>query len=134
MAEKKIGATTLLKQGATTLSQIIGFDPPHETREEVEATTLDSTVRETLPGEPRDTGELAFTQAWTPGDTNHQLLDTAMANKTIDAYSIVWQSLTVVKTDSFSAWVKELGGESVSPKGLITRRVVMKLTTAITRT
>lgn len=133
MAEKKIGATCSLKQGSTTLSQIISFDPPHETREEVEATTLDSTVRETLPAEPRDTGELSFVQAWTPGDTNHQLLDTAMASRTTDAYSIVWASLTVSKTDSFSAWVKELGGEQVTPKGLITRRVVLKLTTAITR-
>jgi hypothetical protein len=133
MPEKKIGAGTLLKQGATTLSQIIGFDPPKETREEVPATTLDSTVEETLPAEPRNTGELAFMQAWTPGDTNHQLLDTAMLNRTIDAYSIVWSSLTTPKTDSFSAWVKELGGESVSPKGLIQRRVVLKLTTAITR-
>lgn len=133
MAEKKIGAGTQLKMGSTVLSQIISFDPPHETREEVEATTLDSAVRETLPGEPRDTGELALMQAWTPGDTNHELLDTAMKDRTIDAYSIVWNSLTTPKTDSFSAWVKELGGESVGPKGLIQRRVVFKLTTAITR-
>lgn len=133
MAEKKIGKGTQFKKGATTISQVIDLDPPKSTKEEVEATDLASTVRETLPGDPPDPGDLGVMQAWTPGDTNHELIDTAHANSTIEAYSIVWNQFTTPKTDSFSAWVKEIGPEKVTIRGLITRRIVLKLTTIITR-
>lgn len=133
MPEKKAGHGAVLKQGATTISQIVDFDPPILERDEVPSATLDSTVDETLPGDPEKVGELTFKQAWTPGDANHELLDTAFNAKSVDAYSIVWAMLSTSYTDSFSGWVKRLGPEKVESKKLITRMVTIKLTTTVTR-
>lgn len=134
MPEKKIGHGAVLKKGITTISQIVDFDPPQLEREEVPSTTLDSAVEETLPGDPESVGELTLKQAWTPGDTNHELIETSFNARTIEAWSIEWLQFTVTKIDSFSGWVKKIGPEKVESKKLVTRLITIKLTTGITRT
>lgn len=134
MAEKRIAHGARLKKGATLISQVKNFTPPAFEREEVEAVTLDSDVEDTIPGDPPSVGELRFLQVWTPGDTNHELLDAAALNKTIESYTIEWPMFSVPKKDTFSAWVKRLGPEQFESKSAITREVVLKLTTVVTRT
>lgn len=132
-AEKKIGHGTILKQGSTTLSQIRNITPPGGTREEVPATTFDSTVEETLPADPENCGELQFEQIWTKGETDHDLIDTAFNARTIDAYSIVYPWSTA-KTATFSGWVKSMSPATLQSKEVMARTVVIKLTTTITWT
>lgn len=129
MATKKIGHGTVLKQGATTLSQIRNITPPVKSREEVPATTLDSTVEETLPSDPPAVGEIQFEQIWESGDTNHELLDTALGSKSIDEYSIVLNGVN--RTGTFDAWVKSIAPAQIDGKNCYARTVVMKLTTDI---
>ena len=45
-----------------------------------------------------------------------------------------WNQFTTPKIDSFSGWVKKIGPEKVESKKMVTRIIIIKLTTAITRT
>ena len=116
-----------------TVGQIRNLQPPMFTREAVEATTTDSTLDEFIAASIPNWGMLRFTQCWEPGDTSHQELDTAAAAATVMNCKIVYD-LATDKTDTFSGFITEMGPEAAGPKDLITRTVVIQLTTVVTRT
>ena len=129
---KHIGHGTTLSIGGTPIAQVKTVTPPGISREEVDTTTLDSTVEDSLPSDPRNMGELQLHLVWHPGDTNHELLDTAFNARTISVYVLTYPS-SVGKADTFSGYIKSLTPTALEGKNHLGRDVVIKLTTAIVR-
>lgn len=117
----------------TLLAQVKSVTPPPPSREEVDTTTLDSTVEDSLPSDPRNMGEVQLHLVWHPGDTNHEILDTAMNSRTNAAWKLTYPTSVAFK-DVFSGYVKSLTPTALEGKNHIGRDVVIKLTSAITRT
>ena len=143
MATKTLGNGIVLKYDEdgdtlshTAIGEIVNIELPAQTCDDIDVTDLDSTIVEYLPSDVDDMGEVSFTQLWHAGDTVHEHIDTAFANRsTANTYQwqIVYPYSTPV-TDQFTGYVKSKGGESAGPRDSIKRRVTIKLTSAITRT
>ena len=130
---KIIGANATLSIDSTAVGQIRNLQPPGGTRYAIETTCFDSTREEYVAATTYNPGILRFEQAWEPGDTGHEELDTAFKSGATVACQIVYD-LATDKTDAFSGIITELGHPSVDAKGVISRQVSIQLTTAITRT
>lgn len=128
--QKRIGHGATLSQGATAIGQLRNITLPAFSRDEVDTTTLDSTVGETLPADPENVGEVSFEMLWTSGDSAHELLDTDFAARTVSSYSIS-VPLSTPRVATFSAWVKSMTPAPLDSKSPIMRTVVLKLTTII---
>jgi hypothetical protein len=126
------GIVTLARSG-TAITFVRSIQPPSFTREEVDATTLDSTVAYHIPGDPEDPGEVTIEMVWTPGDTNDELFDTDFNAETITSWTITYGS-PITRVATFSGWVKSLSPAQYESRTLITRTIVLRLTTAITWT
>lgn len=119
--------------GPTAITYVRSIQPPAFTREEVDATTLDDAVAYFIPGDPEDPGEVTIEMVWTSGDSNDELFDTDFAANTIASWKIAYAA-PITRTATFSAWVKSLTPAQYESRTLITRTIVLRLTTAITWT
>lgn len=117
--------------GPTAITFVRSIQPPTFSREEVDATTLDGTVAYNIPGDPEDPGEVSIVMVWTSGDTNDELFDTDFNAETIASWKIVYGS-PITRTATFDAWVKSLSPANFESRTLITRTIVLRLTSAIT--
>lgn len=132
LTDKTIGHGTTFSFGGTTIARIRSITPPTKSREDVEATTLDSTIVDYHPSDPPDMGEVMLDLVWKPGETNDEILDTAFAAKTNGA-CVIGYPASVGVDDAFTAYVKTLAPAVVESKTIISRQVTLKLTSAITR-
>jgi hypothetical protein len=133
LTDKTAGYGTTVKLGSDTIARVRSITPATLTRDDVEATTLDSTVEDFLAGDPPNVGELLLDLVWKPGATNDELLETAFAGKTNGSWTIVWPS-SINKTDAFTGYINQLAPAVVESKTVISRQVKIRLTSAITRT
>jgi len=131
-SDKTIGHGTVYKIGSTAIARVRSITPPTQSRDEADGTTLDSLVKDKIPGDPPDAGEVVLDLVWKPGETNDEVLDTAYKSKTIDTHSIVYPT-AVGKTDTFSGWIKSLTPAPIESATVLSRQVTIVLTTAITR-
>lgn len=116
----------------TTLELVREVTPPPREREEIDGRTLDTTFEVPLLGiEVKSTFELQ--QFWHPGDSNHELLDTAFGAKTEFAFQIVTPHTAPI-TDEFNVQVEKLAPAALQPNGTYQRNVTFLRTSAITRT
>lgn len=137
MASKQIGLGTVNAVDAaggssfTTVSLIIDATPPARRRVLVDRTALtDTLATNALGGEEHS--EYVFTQYWHPEDDNHEIIDDLFDSSDIASWKITYPFGTPIN-DSFKGWVSDLEPETVSRDGIITRRVTIQRTTAITR-
>lgn len=131
---KNIGHGTTIHRvtsGPTQITFVRSITPPAFTREDVNATDLDSTVQYNIPSDPEDPGEVTVEMYWTSGDTNDELWDTDFNARTIASWKIVYAS-PITRTATFSAWVKSLTPAVIESNSVISRTIVLRLTTAIT--
>lgn len=131
---KNIGHGTTFHRvtsGPTQIAMLRAITPPTFSREDVEATTLDDTVKYHLPSDPEDPGEVVLEMFWTSGETNDELLDTDFNARTIASWKIVYAS-PITRTATFSAWVKSLSPATIESNSVISRTITLRLTTAIT--
>lgn len=133
-AEKKLGHNTQLKQGATTIAQVLSVKMPGYDRDEVEVTTLDSTIMDFIPGDPPEITEIIAELIWVSGLTSHELFTTSVTGKTNDAYSIVVQSWTTSRTFAFSAYCTRTDPQEVASKNPMRLSVRLRPTTVVTVT
>lgn len=91
--------------------------------------------------------ELVFNQFWEPGDTDHELLDTAFngsggaGSQNISdtvSFRLTYPhdgtaTSSVAPIDEFSGWIKRLAPATVEVNGTYRREVVIQRTTDITR-
>lgn len=138
MATRQIGLGTLVKvddddsgAGFTTVGEIVNVTPNGRTRELVDRTVLADTLA-TMAAGIEAHSEFSFMQFWHPGDTNHQLIDTLFGSKAEVLWQIIYPFSTPV-TDQFDGFVSGYEPEEIGRDGIISRRVTVQRTGAITR-
>lgn len=117
--------------GPTAITALRSVHPPTISREDVNATDLDSAVDYNIPSDPEDPGELVVDMYWTPGDTNDELIDTDLAARTIASWKIVYPA-PITRTATWSGWVKSASPPRMESRDVIIRTITWRLTTAIT--
>lgn len=131
-AEKKLGHNTAFKQGSTTIGMMKTIQPPGYDRGEVDVTTLDSTIMDFIPGDPPEITQITLNHIWVSGLTAQELLDTAVAARTNDTYSIVFNGWSTVRTATFTAYTISVKPDSVESKNPYMRTVVLRPTSVVT--
>jgi hypothetical protein len=116
----------------TTLELVREFTPPPRQREQIDGRTLDDDFEVPLIG-IESKSEFSLEQFWHPGDTNHELLDTAFDAKTEFAMQMVTPHTAPI-TDEFDVIVVKLDPKALQPNGTYQRTVGFVRTTDITRT
>lgn len=130
---KQIGhGTTFSRQTGTptTIGQIRSITFPNKTREDVDATDLDDTVKYHIPSDPEDPGEISITYMWTPEDAVDVLFDADFDAKTIASWRVTFVSPAVTAT--FNGWVKSMGDITIESASVLMRTCVIRLTERIT--
>lgn len=122
-------AQAVLKMGTATIGAVTNFKGPGGSTTILDATTLDSTAKEKLPGLP-DEGSFTFDLNYDPIDVNHQALRDARAARTKETFTLALQSATV-KTLSWSGFVTGFAIQG-SPDTIVTASVTVEVTGAVT--
>lgn len=138
MATKQIGLGTLVKvdeddSGSTLTSCTLVMDvtPPKRERELVDQTALDDTLQSYAAGIEKHS-EFTFTQYWHPTDTQHVSIDTLFGAKTLVLWNIVYPFASAI-TESFEGFVSAMEPGTVKHNEMITRKVTIQRTGAISR-
>lgn len=147
---KRIGIGTVLQMdpanGTTyaNVSMIRNITPPALEREEADGRLLGDVLDVPVHGGQAQM-ELGFTQFWTPDSTSHELIDTAYSNSTNDdnagdevAFRLIFPHAgTDTGSDApvwtFSGRVRLITPETIESQSVISREVMVRLTTDITR-
>lgn len=138
-ADKSVGFGTLVKVDHdadtvfTTLELVTDVKPPKKAYKMVDATVLADTAEQTECGIEEQT-EFPMTHFWDPTDTNHSMLDTLFANKTKVNWQIVFANYPSAITAAFPGRVVELDPEPIAKDKIVTRKVKVLRTGAITYT
>ena len=94
----------ILKRGSNPIPEISSIGGPSYSRDTLDATSHDSTVKEYI-GSLVDSGEVSFTFTYIVGNAEHEgLRDTDMLASTAASFSIQLPD-TGTTTGSFSGWV-----------------------------
>lgn len=133
-AEKKLGHNTTFKQGATTIVQMQSINIPGYKRDEVDVTTLDSTIMDFIPGDPPEVTGITISGIWVGGLASQELLYTSAAAKTNDTYSIVVNSWTTSRTATFTGYCVGWEPQEVSSKDPLRIQFTIRPTSVITWT
>jgi len=138
MATKQIGLGTLVKvdeddSGSTftTCTILMDTTPPKRERELVDQTALTDTLQTYAAGIEKHS-EFSFTQYWHPTDTQHASIDTLFGAKTEVIWNIVYPFSSPI-TDSFEGFVSSLEPSTIKHNEVISRKVTIQRTSAITR-
>jgi len=124
------GATS---EAFATVAEVLGLKGPTETRKTIDVTSLDSTVREFLPG-LKDGGEISFDLNLIGNNTGHQGLHTDFAAGTKRNFKLLLtDDATTPSTAAFVAIVTEYGVDA-SVDSQIKASIKLKLTSAPTWT
>jgi predicted secreted protein len=129
---------TLLKIGTgaspityTTIKEVKSFTGPGGSAAVIDVTDLSSTAKEKRMG-LQDEGQLSFVINYLPDDTQHDLLRTNRAARTLTPFQLIFTD-TSPTTWSFSAYIT---GFSVSGAvdGVVEANVTLEVTGSITET
>ena len=115
----------------TTIGQIFSITMPVKSREDVDATDLDDTVKYFIPSDPEDPGEISLEYGWTPEDTVDVLFDDDFDAKTVASWRVTFPS-PITKTATFDGWVKSMGGAQIESANVLKRNIVIRLQSRIT--
>jgi hypothetical protein len=128
------GATVIrVTGGPTTMGQCRLIQPPEQSREKVEVTTLDSAIMEYIPSDPEDMGELSAEFLWTDGETNDEIFDTDFNARTTASWRVTFPTSTP-RTWTFDAWIMRLSPAVLETgPNSIRRTVTWCLASAITK-
>ena len=118
----------------TAIAQILDITPPGITMEPLDVTTLDSTFTEYRPVEVEDNGELQFQLAFDWDLAGHQDFNTHVISGTDAAWKCTPPGNSGTNLFTFKGFVTSTAPGSITPKGLQTMTITVKLTSAITYT
>jgi hypothetical protein len=104
-AEKKLGHGSVLKQTATPIAQLKKIQIPGYDRGEVDATTLDSTIQDFLPGDPPEITPIDIDAIWVGGLASQELIETSVRAKTNDTYVAIVSGWSTARTFTFTGYV-----------------------------
>jgi hypothetical protein len=138
MASKQIALGSILKIDPTghvtftAMTLVRQITPPPRSRKKIEGLTLGDTFEVSELGIESES-EMEFQQLWHPGDTEHEKLDTLFGSKNEFGVQLVTAHTTPV-TLEFTVKVVSLEPEAWTVDGVISRKVTLVRTSAITRT
>lgn len=115
----------------TTVGQIRSITMPTKSREAVDATDLDDTVKFYIPSDPEDPGQLVVEMIWTPEDTVDHLFDTDFDANTVASWRVTFPS-PISKTATFDAWVMSMSPAAIVSAEVIARTLTLQLQSRIT--
>lgn len=129
MAKYIVHGTTLTVN-SVSISQVRSITPPSPQRAEVDSTCLDSAseTRTKLAG-LIDPGDYEFEIAYDPSLAAHTGLEALQASGDIVTNSIAWPDST---TNSFSGFVKSFAPQGGESESLLTAKLTICITGAIT--
>jgi len=133
-AEKKLGHNTTWSIGGTSVAQVQTIRIPGEKRDDIDVTTLDSTIMDFVPSDPPEITDIELSIIWVSGLTSHEAIQTAVHSKTNSTHVIVLNSLTTVRTATFSGYTLEMIPEEIASKNPLMSRIRIRPTTVITWT
>lgn len=119
----------------TTIAEVKSVSGPSSDRAMVEATSMDSTEAEVVPG-ILSNGEVTFACHLIDSDAQHQGLFTDLANATLRNFKFIANNHATEGSKSvrsFAAYVKSVS-EEYPFDGVMMRNVTLAISGAITRT
>lgn len=127
-----LGKSTLLKNGSTTIGQVVSISGPSWSVGTIETTLLASTNKTYLQGLP-DGGEVSAVIQYDPADSSQQILTGLMATPAVSTWSITFTDAGAA-VYAFSGILTgfEIGG--MEQESIVTANISIKLTGAITIT
>lgn len=128
-SQAKLGNSTTLKIGATTIGEVKKISPLNSKKDEIDVTTLSSTAKEFILG-LMDYGSVTVTVNFFPGDAGQTAIRTAFTNQTTDLYTITFPS-SLGATYTFYALVMEAPGPEIG-NDVLEANVVLRVTGAAT--
>lgn len=131
-AEKKLGHNTLFKQSTTAIAQVKTIKPPGTKRDDINVTTLDSTIEDFIPGDPKEVTPSNVSGIWVGGLASQELLQTSCDSSSDDTYSIVVQSWTTNRTGTFTAYCLEYDPQEISSKEALAFNATFRPTSVVT--
>lgn len=132
--EKKTGQGTTYSYAGSLVGQVKSITLGGTAVEKVDVTDLDSTIKAYIAGKPKEVKEDMIEFFWTPGATADETIDTALQAYTVGAHVVVFNSLTTVKTATWSGFFTDFTPAPLSGKDGITRTVTICPTTVKTWT
>lgn len=108
-------------------TQVIDIDPPSLSAEDVDVTTIDDNVEQTVQSKQINAGELSFTQLYDPNDTEQAKLDTLLSSGAAVPWRISYPFATP-DVQGFTGYVKGLEIGTLAVANAITRKCTVKLT------
>ena len=133
-AEKKLGHGTTFKQSSTTIAQTKTITPPGTKRDPIDVTTLDSTITDFIPSDPKEITQLKVSGVWVGGLTSQELLQSSVDSKSNDTYSVVISSWTTNRTGTFTAYCLEYQPGDIESKSPLTFNATLQPTSVVTWT
>ncbi len=116
----------------TTVGLTKTITPPTRKRARIDNVDLSDTLATDAAG-IEEKSDFSFEQYWTPGDTDHELIDTLFGSAAAVPWQVIYPLGTPV-TDEFDAIVVEMTLGALQSDGMIMRTVTCHRTTAIART
>lgn len=131
MAVKNLGLGTITTCNAVQVTLITDLNPPAKKRVNIDGSTLSDELATYEPG-IEDFSEYVFTHLWEPGDTMHEGIDTLFGSKAQVAFTIAYAD-TGTTTETFNGKVSDLEPQPITKDGLLSRKVTVQRTGAISR-
>lgn len=131
MATKLLGLGTALTCNAATVTLVVDATPSARKRVNIDGSVLSDTLA-TYEAGIEDFSEYMFTQLWEPGDSDQEAIETLFNNKTEVAFTIVYSDATTT-TETFNGIVSDLEPQPIQKDNLLSRKVTVQRTGAISR-
>lgn len=131
MASKLLGLGTVVTCNSVTVTLIVDATPPARKRVNIDGSVLSETLA-TYEAGIEDFSEYMFTHLWEPGDTVHEGIDTLFGSKAEVSFTIVYSDSSTT-TETFNGKVSDLEPQPITKDGLLSRKVTVQRTGAISR-
>jgi hypothetical protein len=131
MATKNLGHGAVTTCNAVSVTLVTDATPPGKKRVLIDGSTLTEDLA-TYEAGIEDFSEYTFNHFWEPGDSVHEGIETLFGAKTEVAFTIAYND-TGVTTETFNGIVSDLEMATIVKDGLLSRKVTVQRTGAISR-
>jgi hypothetical protein len=131
MASKLLGNGSVATCNAVTITLLLDATPPSRKRVNIDGSVLSDTLA-TYEAGIEDFSEYVFNHYWEPGDSVHEGIDTLFGSKAEVAFTIIYSDSSTT-TETFNGKVSDLEPQPITKDGLLSRKVTVQRTGAISR-
>lgn len=128
------GATITFGTHTTCIMEVIGFDEPERSSQEIEDVDLSSTVKKSFASKVLDEGELSLVCRYKPGATLDPINLVGGDDETITVTYPLRATEATAAYRSFTGHVTKAGGVKAANEGRCERTVTIKVNSAVSFT